>query len=110
MGVSGLLDPLAVQPNDRLVIFIDNNDNNSVLARLVSGSVGTGLDRLILEGILMWEFTVCAVTWFERVASHANVADDPSRGVCSHFDVKCKIDIDPDVFVRDLVARSGAGY
>ena len=54
MGVSGLLDPLAVQPNDRLVIFIDNN---SVLARLVSGSVGTGLDHLIFEGILMWIFT-----------------------------------------------------
>lgn len=107
MGVSILLDPLAIQPNDRLVIFIDNN---SVLARLVSGSVGIGFDRLIFEGVLMWEFSVCAVTWFERVASHANVADDPSRGVCSHFDVKCKIDIDSDVFVKDLVARSGAGY
>ena len=100
MGVSGLLDPLAVQPNDRLVIFIDNN---SVLARLVSGSVGTGLDHLIFEGILMWELTVCAVTWFERVASHANVADDPSRGVCSHFDVKCKIDIDPDLLSEILL-------
>lgn len=76
----------------------------------MSGSVGIGFDRLIFEGILLWEFTVCAVTWFERVASHANVADEPCRGVCSRFDEKCRIVIDPDVFIRDLVARSGAGY
>ena len=106
MGVSSLLDPLAIQPCDRIVIFIDNN---SVLARLISGSVGTGVDRLIFEGILLWEFTVCAVTWFERVASHANVADEPSRGVYNHLDERCRINVDPDMFVNDLLARSRAG-
>ena len=106
MGVTTLLDPLAIQPCDRVVIFIDNN---SVLARLVTGTAGTGIARAIFEGILNWEFTVCAVTWFERVACHANVADEPSRGVFCHFDQGCRINVDPAEFVDDLLARSRAG-
>eukprot|EP00435_Cladocopium_sp_Y103_P017412 s1805_g4.t1 len=106
-AVTTLLDPLALAPNDRIVLFIDND---AVLARLVSGAGSLGLEQKIFGGILEWEFAAGSVVWFERVPSHANPADDPSRGECSSLNAKLKIDVDLVSYVQSLLADvAGSG-
>ena len=94
-------------PCDRVVIFLDNE---SSLARLVSGSGSLSPDHLLFNAILQWEFDVRAVCWYERVASHANVADDPSRGKHDHFDASLRVSVDPERFLRSLTSDVVAGY
>eukprot|EP00435_Cladocopium_sp_Y103_P044001 s1511_g12.t1 len=100
MAVTTLLDPIALSSNDRVVLFIDND---AVLSRLVSGAGSLGPDRLLFSGVLNWEFAAGSVVWFERVPSHANPADSPSRGDCASLDVRLKIDVDPVAYVQDLM-------
>lgn len=63
---------MAVRPCDRVVTFLDNE---SSLARPLSGSGSLTPDNVLLGALLQWEFDVRAVCWYERVASHSNVAD-----------------------------------
>ena len=101
LAVGSLLPGAAVRPCDRIVIFLDNE---SSLARLVSGSGSLTPDGILFDAILRWEFDVKAVCWYERVASHSNVADDPSRGVCGHFDSSLRINVDPMHFLREITS------
>ena len=58
---------MAVKPcDDRVVTFLDNE---SSLARLVSGAGSLTPDGVLFDAILQWEFDVRAVCWYERVAS-----------------------------------------
>eukprot|EP00435_Cladocopium_sp_Y103_P032952 s285_g8.t1 len=100
MAVTTLLDPIALLPSDRIVLFIDND---AVLARLVSGAGSLGQDQAIFNGVLEWEFAG-SVVWFERVPSHANPADAPSRGDCTALETKLRINVDPNVYVNSLAA------
>eukprot|EP00435_Cladocopium_sp_Y103_P053455 s3147_g17.t1 len=102
IGATQLLHPLALRPCDRVVVFIDNE---AVLARVVSGKAGLSIDQAIFQTILEWEFSASAVMWFERVPSHANVADAPSRNVLSGLDVRLQINLDPTSVVKDIVSR-----
>lgn len=106
IGVTQLLPLMAVRPCDRVVIFLDTE---SSLARLVSGAGSLTLDNALFGAILQWEFDVRAVCWYERVASHSNIADDPSRGKCDHFLPSLRINVDPVSFVRDLLPDVGTG-
>ena len=84
-------------------------DTESSLARLVSGAGSLTLDNALFGAILQWEFDVRAVCWYERVASHSNIADDPSRGKCDHFPPSLRINVDPVSFLRDLLPDVGTG-
>ena len=106
LGAFYLMPSPAIRPCDRMVIFLDNE---SSLARLVSGSGSLSPDNLLFSAILQWEFDVRAVCWYERVASHANVADDPSRGKFDHFDASLRVRVDPEAFLRNLTSDVVAG-
>ena len=71
--------------NDRLlecdtVVFCDNN---SVMASFISGKSANSLVSLIANISLQWEERAGVILWHERVPSHSNIADGPSRG---HFE------------------------
>eukprot|EP00435_Cladocopium_sp_Y103_P067161 s1265_g29.t1 len=91
---------------DRVVVFIDNE---AVLARVVTGKGSLQLDQAIFQMILEWEFSASAIMWYERVPSHANVADAPSRNVLDGLDVRLQIHVDPADVIRDVVSRFDAG-
>ena len=86
VGSTCLLDPIALEPSDKVAIFIDNS---AALSRLVSGVGSLCLAGAIFNGMLEWEYVSGISTWYERVASHSNVADPPSRGNLSMLDAKC---------------------
>eukprot|EP00435_Cladocopium_sp_Y103_P036392 s2024_g9.t1 len=102
MAVTTLLDPVALAPNDRVVLFIDND---AVLARLVSVAGSLGPDQKIFSGVLEWEFAAGSVVWFERVPSHANPVDAPSRNDCTSLNAKLRINVDPVEYVHSLTAN-----
>ena len=58
-------------------------DNNSVLASFISGKSANPLVSLIANISFQWEERAGVILWHERVPSHSNIADGPSRG---HFD------------------------
>ena len=92
IGVTHLLPIHALRPCDGAVIFLDNE---SSLASLVSASGSLTPDNVLFGAILQWEYDVRAVCWYERVASHSNLADDPSRGKCEHFNPSLRVSVDP---------------
>ena len=98
IGVTQLLPNFAVRPCDRIVVFLDNE---SSLARLVSASGSLSADNWLFEVVFQWELSVRAVCWYERVASHSNVADAPSRGKCEDLEASLRINVDPIAFIRD---------
>ena len=61
------------------VIFCDNN---SVMASFISGKSANPLVALIANLSFQWEDRAGVILWHERVPSHSNIADGPSRG---HF-------------------------
>eukprot|EP00435_Cladocopium_sp_Y103_P038892 s848_g10.t1 len=77
IGTTQLLHPMTLRPCDRVVVFVDND---AVLSRLVSGKRNLKLEQEIFQSILEWEYDASSVVWYERVPSHANIADGPSRG------------------------------
>ena len=90
VGCQSLLPTGSLQPNDRVVVFVDNE---AVLSRLISGRGGGTIDNRIFQNILTWECDASICAWYERVPSSANVADAPSRGDVSGLCPECKIDI-----------------
>lgn len=100
LGGHILLQSAAVCPNDRVVVFIDND---GVLGRIISGKSGLGLDGRIINGILEWEYTLKALVWYERVPSAANIADPPSRGELAGFSKELRIELDVDCALNELL-------
>ena len=60
VGCTTLLPAEGILPNDRIVVFIDNN---SVLSRLISGRCGSELDGKIFQHVLEWEYNTNSVCW-----------------------------------------------
>ncbi len=65
--------------------IVDNDlvffcDNNAVLSSLISGRMSNLVMRAILQKVFEWEDDHGMNIWYERVESHANIADGPSRG------------------------------
>eukprot|EP00435_Cladocopium_sp_Y103_P032785 s1019_g8.t1 len=106
LGTTQLLHPMSLRPCDRVVVFVDND---AVLSRLISGKGNLKLEQEIFQMILEWEFDASSVVWYERVPSHANIADGPSRCDISGLDVRRQIHVDPDDLVRDVVSRAETG-
>lgn len=95
-----LLQSAAVCPNDRVVVFLDND---GVLGRIISCKSGLGLDGLIINGILEWEYSLRALVWYERVPSAANIADPPSRGELTGFRKELRVELDIDCALNELL-------
>eukprot|EP00435_Cladocopium_sp_Y103_P011956 s4954_g3.t1 len=106
LGTTQLLHPMSLRPCDWVVVFVDND---AVLSRLISGKGNLKLEQEIFQMILEWEFDASSVVWYERVPSHANIADGPSRCDISGLDVRRQIHVDPDDLVRDVVSRAETG-
>ena len=104
-GTTLLLHSAAINPADRIVVFLDND---GVLGRIICGKSGLGLDGQIIQGILEWEQSLRSVVWYERVPSAAKIADLPSRGLLEGFDVNLRIDIDVDATVDEILIRKTA--
>ena len=65
--------------------IVDNDlaffwENTAVLSSLISGRASNDVMRTILGKIFEWEDSHGMNIWYERVESHANIADGPSRG------------------------------
>ena len=95
-----MLQSAAVCPNDRVVVFLDND---GVLGRIISGKSGLGLDGLIINGILEWEYSLRALVWYERFPSAANIADPPSRGELIGCRKELRVELDIDCALNELL-------
>lgn len=75
----------------QVVFFIDNNAvRDSFIACRSSSKVAS----CILEKILHDESESSIISWFARVPSKSNIADDPSRGLCEALVTKgCTLDV-----------------
>lgn len=60
-----------------VVVFCDNS---AALASLISGRSSNDWMMRIIQSVFMWEDDNVIGLWYERVPSHANTADAPSRG------------------------------
>ena len=105
IGTTQLLHPLALRPCDRIVVFVDND---AVLSRLISGKGNLKFEQEMFQKVLEWEFVAGSVVWYERVPSHANIADGPSRCVVTGLDVRLRINVNPSDFIKDLLSQSEA--
>ena len=103
LGGHILLPSAAIQPNDRVVVFLDND---GVLGRIISGKSGLGLDGAIINGVLEWEYSLKALVWYERVPSAANIADPPSRGELAGFRKELRVELDIDCALNELLDSS----
>ena len=63
--------------NRQVVVY---TDNNGTLGCFVKGQSDSECGRLLIEWTESWERANNARLWFERVPSHSNPADAPSRG------------------------------
>ena len=68
-------------------------DNSAALAALISGRSSNEWMMRIIQSVFMWEDENVIGLWYERVPSHANVADASSRGDFSQFAGSRKIDV-----------------
>ena len=65
----------------QLVVYLDSD---AARHSLIRGTAGTSNGAVILEHILNPEDQLGLKTWYARVPTHSNVADDPSHLVVSH--------------------------
>ena len=68
-------------------------DNEAVLANLITGKSDVHLVSQMLDEVYEWEGASDRNLWFERVASHANPADDPSRKVYAGLPLSFKVPV-----------------
>ena len=55
-------------------------DNESVRLALLKGSGETFIARKVADEIIRTEYALQTKSWYARVASTSNIADEPSRG------------------------------
>ena len=58
---------------------------SAALAALISGRSSNEWMVRTIQSVFLWEDDNVIGLWYERVPSHANVADAPSRGDFSHL-------------------------
>lgn len=61
-----------------VILFLDNEAS---LASLINGKSDSLFVQSLLDALFEWECESRCNVWFERVPSHSNPADDPSRGI-----------------------------
>ena len=62
-------------------------DNESVRLALLRGSGETETARQVAADIMNAEYFLRTKSWYARVASVSNLADDPSRGNCDQLQI-----------------------
>ena len=80
-------------------------DNNAVLSSLIAGKTSNDVMRAILQRVFEWEDTNGMNIWYERVESHANIADGPSRGFFDELSGSQGLEIDLEALI-DAVRHS----
>ena len=65
-----------------VVVFCDNS---AALAALITGRSWNGWMMRNIQSVFLWEDDNVIGLWYERVPSHANIADAPSRGDSSQL-------------------------
>lgn len=65
--------------NRQVVVYVDNDGVRDVL---ISCSTSDPVGHVLLTKVLELEGTLALSSWFTRVPSKSNIADDPSRGEC----------------------------
>ena len=73
-----------------VVVFCDNS---AALAALISGRSSNEWMMRTIQSVSLWEDGNVIGLWYERVRSHANVADAPSRGDVSHLAGSKRIEV-----------------
>lgn len=93
--------------NKQVVCFIDNN---AVRDSLISGKASGKVTNKILELVQKNETSNCLMTWFARVPSKSNIADDPSRGCFALLNRlgSAKVEINFQQWL-DLIVPEGSG-
>ena len=104
-GLECLCGHLSPKCDDRLVFI----DNEAALGALISGRSSTRVNRSIVDLVAEWEFSNCPGLWFERVPSHSNPADDPSRFQCNALDQSCRRMLHLDDLVGRVMAHCSGG-
>ena len=69
--------------NRQVVFYVDNDGVRDVL---ISCSTSDPVGHVLLTKVLELEGTLALSSWFTRVPSKSNIADDPSRGECTGVD------------------------
>ena len=69
-------------------------DNEAVLSNLITGKSDVRLVSRMLDEVYEWEGSNDCNLWFERVTSHANPSDDPSRRVYDGLPTACRLRVD----------------
>ena len=69
-------------------------DNEAVLSNLITGKSDVHLVGKMLDEVYEWEGSNDCNLWFERVASHANPSDDPSRRIYDGLPAACRLRVD----------------
>ena len=80
--------------NIRRADLICFTDNEAVLSNLITGKSDVSLVSCMLDEVYDWEGSHDCNLWFERVASNANPADDPSRKVFVGLPDSCRLRVD----------------
>ena len=90
---------LGSRGEDRLLVFIDNEAS---LGALIAGKSTSPITRAIVELAADWECSSCPGVWYERVASHSNPADAPSRFELAGMDPDRRVPVHLDSLIREV--------
>lgn len=84
------------------VFYLDNDAARASLCR-AQGSTDNAV--LTMENIIIIEDSECLKTWYARVPTHSNIADDPSRHECKALEQMGSVrhKIDWDQLLKNLV-------
>ena len=85
------------------------SDNEAVLSNFITGKSDVNLVSRMLDEIYAWEGSSDCNLWFERVASHANPSDNPSRSVYDGLPVSCRKRVDVKSGWDKLLQTSARG-
>ena len=104
--ISASMRSLCGRLRSRLLAFIDNKAS---LGALIAGKSTSSITRAIVELAADWECSSCPGVWYERVASHPNPADAPSRFSCDGLDPSRMVTVRLDDLIREVIDLEGHG-
>ena len=87
-------------------------DNEAVKDCMVTCSTTNAIARDTLNASLHLEFHLSLIPWHARAPTEANVADNPSRGVCEPLlDIGAvQVWVDSDKIFAEMLSSTGAGW
>ena len=67
-----------------VVVYVDNNSARDIA---ISGAARSKTANDLLEVLLGIEMQAGVTAWYQRVPSPSNIADEPSRELCSELSI-----------------------